>query len=139
MAGQNKGSYIEAETPNGWAVQQNEQGTQTSVIFNMKDGPFGVALNNNDLGRFMERIFLEISTQTTAQNPALQPENVTENPIPAHSLSFVPHPQDNTSVILALAFGDLQISFMVDSTMLVSTCMRVVANSAPLPDKLTKQ
>ncbi len=132
-----RGTEIQTETPKGWAIRPIEGGTHTAVVFEMRDGPIGVALNNNDLSRFIERILQEITKLTATQTPEYPPNGVVAAPVPVTSFGIAPDPRDSSSTVLMVVVGNVRISFQVDATMLQTTCKRVVASAKELRSKTT--
>ena len=128
---------LQIENPKGWAVEPIEGGTHTAVIFDMRDGPFGVALNNNDLGRFIGRLLQEITKLTATQTPEYPPKELAANPVPVTSLGFSPHPHDERSALLSMAVGNVRLTFEVDGTMLVETCKTVLASARAVKPRTT--
>ena len=119
------GHDLQLENPTGWLVQPIEGGTHTAIVFKMRNWPLGVALNNNDLSRFSGRIIAEASDFTAKQTPEAPPESLSTNPIPTTSLGIAPHPHDQTSGILAVAVGNLRLTFQVDLSSLFELCETV--------------
>ena len=132
-----RGTEIPIETPKGWAVRSIEGGTHTAVFFEMRGGPIGVALNNNDLSRFIERILQEITKLTATQTPEYPPKELAANPVPVTSLGFSPHPHDERSALLSMAVGNMRLTFEVDGTMLVETCKKVLASAWAVKPRTT--
>jgi hypothetical protein len=128
---------LNIENPKGWAVKPIEGGTHTAIIFDMRDGPFGVALNNDDLSRFIERILQEITKLTATQTPEFPPKILAGNPVPVTSLGFFPHPRDSSSALLSMAVGNFRISFQVDGAMLQTTCKTVLASARAAKPRTT--
>ncbi len=129
---------LQIENPKGWAVKPIEGGTHTAVIFDMRDGPFGVSLNNDDLSRFIERILQELTKLTATQTPEYPPKELAANPVPVTSLGFSPHPHDNSSALLSMGVGNIRITFQVDGTMLVETCKKILASAQAVKHRTTK-
>jgi hypothetical protein len=128
---------LNIENPKGWAVKPIEGGTHTAIIFDMRDGPFGVALNNDDLSRFIERILQELAKLTATQTPEYPPKGIVAAPVPVTSFGFAPDPHDSSSTVLVVAVGNVRISFQVDATMLQTTCKRIVASARAVKPRTT--
>ena len=128
---------LNIENPKGWAVKPIKGGTHTAVIFDMRDGPFGVALNNHDLSQFIELILKEITKLTATQTPEYPPKELAANPVPVTSLGFSPHPHDESSALLSMAVGNVRLTFEVDGTMLVETCKTILASAQAVKPRTT--
>ena len=132
-----KPKKLDVGIPKGWVVRPTDDGKHMAIVFDMQDGPVGVALDNNDLGLFIERILQELAKLTATQTPEYPPNGVVAAPVPVTSFGFAPDPRDSSSTVLMLAVGDVRISFQVDASMLLTTCKRVVARAKEVKPKTT--
>lgn len=78
---------LKLETPKGWAVRPIDGGTHTALVFQQHEGdPIGVALNNNDLSRFVCKIISEAAKLASKQEPSDPPKKLAVDPIPVVSM-----------------------------------------------------
>ena len=120
---------------NRWVVKPTDDGKHMAIVFDMQDGPVGVALDNNNLGLFIEGILQELAKLTATQTPEYPPKELVAAPVPVTSFGFAPDPRDSSSTVLMVVVGNVRISFQVDATMLQTTCERVVASAKELRPK----
>ena len=122
----NDGFSLQVETATAWAVQPMPDGKHTALVFRLSAGNIGVAMSNNDLGRYAERLIIEAGKLGENRFPSKPPETLAATPIPVNSLSIEPHPQDTSSALVAVQTGNIQIVFVMDVTMLRAQCTRLV-------------
>jgi hypothetical protein len=127
---------LNLKTSKGWAVQPIND-THTGLVFNMDDGPLGVAIANQEFSRLASRIILEAEKHAATQTPKLEKsETLRSDPIPVISMGFSPG-RTNQEAFVAMKLGNLDLVFAVELSILRRLCTDLLptVSEGPSPTK----
>ena len=108
---------MKADVVQAWAMQPTDEGRNTAIVFSVQGGTAAYSFSPEDFARFAEAVVLQAGR---GRDAAAQPQSA--NAIPINSLSIEPHPDDQSSAVLALDTGKVQLLFAADVKLLLDAC-----------------
>lgn len=125
---------IALHSATGIAIEQIEPGQVTGLIFHTAAGdPVGIALPNPELARVISLLLAEASKSASSVATQAPPDEITATPVPVTSLGAGPHPENPSEALVAIAIGNLQLTFATELSMLIGFCEKLIANTSKIP------